>query len=819
MRGRHFFRAGLASLATVLAASAGLSALSEVALSTPSGADSPPYEAHPDPGTVGIPWTVNTWAHMGLPIAAEATTWPPVIGRTDYVRYAIPLQEDITSGKVVYTLTGPNGVTSGSYPICGATPSGSAAIPAFDPNVIAVPFFGAPLLPANAPCPITAGTYDTGLVPFTISDAVQPGTYELTTQMADQSGGVFLKTQLSMQLQDPPAVTSADATTFTPGVPSSFTVTTSGDPVPALQQSGALPGGVTFTDNGDGTATVAYDGTATTAGPYPITITASNGVSPDAMQNFTLTMVGTLYVAQSGSDPGNTCGSSATPCATISNAVSQAASGDTIDVAGTIDDHVTVPSGFGTLTITQWPGQAAAEVDGAATGTPFTINSGDTVTLDQLTVENGSIVAPGGGIVNGGTLTVTDSTISNNTASTYGGGIYNYGGITVTDSTISNNTAYFGGGIYNDGGTLTVTDSTISNNTAGGSGGGIVDHGGTANIGATIVAGNTGGNCGGAATSVGYNLTDDTSGTACGFTQSSDVVNANPDLGSLADNGGTTKTLLPSNNSPAVGKIPLGTTLNGVSVCPGLDQHGVARPQPAGGTACSIGAVEVAPAVPAITSAASTTFTSGTPGSFTVTATGNPIPSLTEAGGLPTGVTFTDNGDGTATFGYDGTSSTGAVSLMITASNGVMPDAIQNFGLIFRAAVPSVTSVRPASGPTGGANGRDHGVRPDRCDGGHLRRKAGAWVPRGERHQDHRQGPRRGQRQDRPGEGHHARWDLDGDPGRDLHLPPPGRVGTQHDLGTRSGRHHRGDHGVEPERADRRHVQRQGGQVHVCERQ
>ena len=449
---------------------------------------------------------------------------------------------------------------------------------------------------------------------------------------------------------------------------------------------------------------MAYDGTATTAGPYPITITASNGVSPDAMQNFTLTMVGTLYVAQSGSDPGNTCGSSATPCATISNAVSQAASGDTIDVAGTIDDHVTVPSGFGTLTITQWPGQAAAVVDGAATGTPFTINSGDTVTLDQLTVENGSIVAPGGGIVNGGTLTVTDSTISNNTASTYGGGIYNYGGITVTDSTISNNTAYFGGGIYNDGGTLTVTDSTISNNTAGGSGGGIVDHGGTANIGATIVAGNTGGNCGGAATSVGYNLTDDTSGTACGFTQSSDVVNANPDLGSLADNGGTTKTLLPSNNSPAVGKIPLGTTLNGVSVCPGLDQRGVARPQPAGGTACSIGAVEVAPAVaPAITSAASTTFTAGTPGSFTVTTTGNPTPSLTETGGLPrasrspTTVTAPPPSPTTAR------RARGPVSLMITASNGVMPDAIQNFGLIFRAAVPRVTSVRPASGPTGGA--------------------------------------------------------------------------------------------------------------------
>ncbi|MEO8461526.1 MAG: hypothetical protein ABI451_13435, partial [Dokdonella sp.] len=54
---------------------------------------------------------------------------------------------------------------------------------------------------------------------------------------------------------------------------------------------------------------------------------------------------------------------------------------------------------------------------------------------------------------------------------------------------------------------------------------------------------------------------------------------------------------------------------------------------------------------PTITSAASTTFAIGAPGSFTVTATGVPVPALgmgcTPA--LPTGVTFTDNGDGTGT--------------------------------------------------------------------------------------------------------------------------------------------------------------------------
>jgi hypothetical protein len=81
-------------------------------------------------------------------------------------------------------------------------------------------------------------------------------------------------------------ITSANKTTFTVGAAGAFTVTTSGYPVPALSESGALPGGVTFVDNGNGTATLA--GTASAPGSFPITITASNGVSTQAMQNFTL---------------------------------------------------------------------------------------------------------------------------------------------------------------------------------------------------------------------------------------------------------------------------------------------------------------------------------------------------------------------------------------------------------------------------------------------------------------------------------------------------------------------------------------------------
>ena len=47
---------------------------------------------------------------------------------------------------------------------------------------------------------------------------------------------------------------------------------------------------MTFTDNGNGTATLAGTPAAGTSGSYPITITAANGVSPNATQSFTLTV-------------------------------------------------------------------------------------------------------------------------------------------------------------------------------------------------------------------------------------------------------------------------------------------------------------------------------------------------------------------------------------------------------------------------------------------------------------------------------------------------------------------------------------------------
>ncbi len=84
-----------------------------------------------------------------------------------------------------------------------------------------------------------------------------------------------------------PAPASA---TFNVGQAGTFTVTTTGVPTCRLSETGALPSGLTFTDNGDGTATLAGTPPAGSGGTYPFTITATNGVSPAATQSFTLTV-------------------------------------------------------------------------------------------------------------------------------------------------------------------------------------------------------------------------------------------------------------------------------------------------------------------------------------------------------------------------------------------------------------------------------------------------------------------------------------------------------------------------------------------------
>ena len=296
----------------------------------------------------------------------------------------------------------------------------------------------------------------------------------------------------------------------------------------------------------------------------------------------------TLYVSQGGLDSG-TC-TSASPCATVSYALTKAASGATIEVSGTIDDHLTISS---PVTITTWPGGPAGSpgiLDGAGNGT-VVLNEAAGVTIEDLTIEGGGDRTISGGIGNtsSGSMTLLDSTVTGNNADE-GAGIANEGTMTVRDSTISGNSV---GSAVDNLSALTIIASTIADNSAGG-----IESSSTiaiAHLAATIVADNTGSNCDADSStsfeSAGYNLTSDATGTACGFTAATDLANKNPLLGPLAANGGPTQTRLPGATSPADDVIPSPATLRGVAVCPGTDQRGVARPGH-GETRCTIGAAE-----------------------------------------------------------------------------------------------------------------------------------------------------------------------------------------------------------------------------------
>jgi hypothetical protein len=517
----------------------------------------------------------------------------------------------------------------------------------------------------------------------------------------------------------------------------------------------------------------------------------------------------TLYVSGNGADSGD-CSSSASPCATITYALTQANSGDTIEVSGTIDDNPTVTMA---VAIAQMPGGSPAVVSGDTDGSVFTINSkaDAEVTLDGITVENGesnygggiaingnSIVTvtnstisgntasdggQGGGIYNNASVTVTNSTISGNTASNggQGGGIYADGTATVTDSTISLNAAEDGGqggGIYNDG-TATVTDSTISGNTAadggqgagldnqglvtvtdstiagntlpgagGGQGGGIYNDS-TAVVTDSTISGNTasdggqggaiysgaaaqtvlqqanlqaarslstsqclkctatgdsltlagdivataggapaGSECaGGWITDAGYNVDDDGTCSLSG-TSISDSSTIDGYLGSLADNGGPTDTivLLPGTMAvpnPAQAAIPADFTASGQTTfsCSQPDQRGLGR-----GVPCDMGAYALT--APAVTSADSATFTVGNVGSFQVVANSAPAMKFSVTGTLPAGVSLSSSG---LLSGSPGPATGGTYPITVTASNGMPPDATQNFTLTVDEA-PTITS-------------------------------------------------------------------------------------------------------------------------------
>jgi hypothetical protein len=110
----------------------------------------------------------------------------------------------------------------------------------------------------------------------------------LTTGANGNYNGVAAAESLVLDLKVPPAFASAGTATSIVGAASSDTVTTTGFPAPALAEVGALPTGLAFVDNTNGTATISGTAASGTGGSFPLVITATS-TSGTATQDFTLT--------------------------------------------------------------------------------------------------------------------------------------------------------------------------------------------------------------------------------------------------------------------------------------------------------------------------------------------------------------------------------------------------------------------------------------------------------------------------------------------------------------------------------------------------
>ncbi|HEY3941295.1 MAG TPA: sigma-70 family RNA polymerase sigma factor [Acidimicrobiales bacterium] len=104
------------------------------------------------------------------------------------------------------------------------------------------------------------------------------GTYSLSIS-ATAAGRAVTQT-LTLTVVSPPAITANPTAPFYSGEAGSFAIAATGSPAPSLALTGPLPPGLSFSDQGGGSAVIAGTPSASVAGSFPVTVVATNGVGP-----------------------------------------------------------------------------------------------------------------------------------------------------------------------------------------------------------------------------------------------------------------------------------------------------------------------------------------------------------------------------------------------------------------------------------------------------------------------------------------------------------------------------------------------------------
>ena len=442
--------------------------------------------------------------------------------------------------------------------------------------------------------PLCTATLDAGVASCSPTvEQIPPGIDSsiIATYAGDSSYGASASDaqtlDVSPGVDTPAAITSADATTFFTGAPALFAVTTSGFPLPTLTETGSLPAGVSFTDNGDGTATISGNPSPASNGTYDITITASSPSGPDVVADLALTVATPLAIT-SPDDATFTLGQ---PGAFLVTSVGQTAS---TQFALDRDTTETGLPFWATFTDNH---------DGTATisGTPPLASAGEFAPFTELGTFTFTLSAYDG---------FSDPVSQTFTLTAQGAPVFT-----------NSNTAAFTTG---SDATLNVFSEAYPEPTM-------------TTVG-TVPAGMT--------------FTDRGRGVG--------VLHVSPDVAA-----GTYHVTIQSTNDL--------------------------------GTATEIYTVYIG-GQPAFTSAGAATIDPSTGGTFTVVTQGTPVASLSESGTLPAGVTFTDQGDGTATLAVAPGAPVGTTDLTFTATNPIQPNH-QSFVLTL-SSLPAQTITFSSTAPT-----------------------------------------------------------------------------------------------------------------------
>ena len=478
--------------------------------------------------------------------------------------------------------------------------------------------------------------------PYELSWSVPAaGTYQLTAKATDNAGAMTTSAAIAVVVNAAPAITSVVPTSAVVGTAYSYAITTTGTPAPTLSVNGN-PAWLTLSGS-------SLSGTPTTVGTVgPITITANNGVIPNAIQTFSIVVNAAPVIT-----------SVAPTTAKVGTAYSYA-----ITTTGTPAPTLLVSGNPAWLTLSG--STLSGTPTTAGTVGPITITANNGVIPNAI--QTFSIVVNAAPVIT--SIAPTTATV---------GTLYTYTiattGIPAPTLSVANKPAW-----------LSLTGNVLSGTpTTAGTASNIVV---TASNGVSLNATQT------------FSIAVNPLPVAPAITGTAPTTATVGTLYTyLIATTGTPAPTLSIANKPAWLSLT-GNVLSGTPTAAGTASNIVVTPSngvgPNATQTFSI-TVNPVPVAPAITSTAPTTATVGTAYTYTITSTGTPAPTLSVTG-QPSWLTLSGN-----ILSGTPTSAGTAGPITLTASNGVSPSATQTFSITVNPVpvAPAITSTAPTMATVG----------------------------------------------------------------------------------------------------------------------